>query len=229
MATARVLRSACAAARCGFDPARDLATIVHVHHDGPALLNALVAESIVAPAFPHVLGSLHAGAAGDMRAIDAFLAAVRIGEAAPAAALSQGLHQSTLCLELAAPWDPRSPTGERAASLVRSAARVPASSWFPYDRATAAGNGLGVGCAQWPPTTPPAFVDGAAAQRLPAVPILLLAGERDLSTPLVWAEQEAREAPDGRLLVVPGAGHSVQTKSARNPVVRRMLAGFLDG
>ena len=46
--------------------------------------------------------------------------------------------------------------------------------------------------------------------RLPAVPVLLLAGEQDLSTPLEWARREAATAPRGRLMVVPGAGHSVQ-------------------
>jgi pimeloyl-ACP methyl ester carboxylesterase len=42
---------------------------------------------------------------------------------------------------------------------------------------------------------------------------LLLAGEQDLSTPLEWARQEARTAPQGRLMIVPGAGHSVQLQA----------------
>jgi pimeloyl-ACP methyl ester carboxylesterase len=52
---ARVLRSVCAAQRCGWDPATDLATVVRRLHDGPALLNALVADSVVAPAYPGVI------------------------------------------------------------------------------------------------------------------------------------------------------------------------------
>jgi pimeloyl-ACP methyl ester carboxylesterase len=60
------------------------------------------------------------------------------------------------------------------------------------------------------------------------VPVLLLAGEHDLSTPLEWAQQEAALVPDGHLLVVPGAGHSVQLR-ARDPDVRRTLARFLAG
>jgi pimeloyl-ACP methyl ester carboxylesterase len=63
---------------------------------------------------------------------------------------------------------------------------------------------------------------------LPAVPVLLLAGDRDLSTPLAWARAEARHAPQGRLVVVRGAGHSVQTR-ARNPTVRAALSRFLQG
>ncbi|MBO0851438.1 MAG: alpha/beta hydrolase [Pseudonocardia sp.] len=42
---------------------------------------------------------------------------------------------------------------------------------------------------------------------LPPVPTLLLAGERDLTTPVAWTQQEAARAPKGRLVVVPGARH----------------------
>ena len=43
--------------------------------------------------------------------------------------------------------------------------------------------------------TPPAVPEGAPTARLPAVPILLLSGERDLSTPLTWARVEVAMAP----------------------------------
>ena len=60
------------------------------------------------------------------------------------------------------------------------------------------------------------------------MPVLLLAGERDLSTPLAWAREEAAKAPDGKLVIVPGAGHSVQTR-ARNPRLQSILVRFLAG
>jgi pimeloyl-ACP methyl ester carboxylesterase len=60
----------------------------------------------------------------------------------------------------------------------------------------------------------------------PAVLDALLSGERDLSTPLAWARQEAARAPDGQLLEVPDAGHSVQLR-ARDPDVRRTVERFL--
>jgi pimeloyl-ACP methyl ester carboxylesterase len=58
-ATGRVLRSACAQLRCNWDPAQDLTVVVKRYHDGPQLLNALVAESIAVPSFSEVLGPLH--------------------------------------------------------------------------------------------------------------------------------------------------------------------------
>jgi pimeloyl-ACP methyl ester carboxylesterase len=59
-----VLRDVCAAQRCGFDPASDLAAVVRRYHDGPALLDMLVALSVGDPSFPGVPAALHAAAAG---------------------------------------------------------------------------------------------------------------------------------------------------------------------
>jgi len=227
-ASGRVLRSVCAAQHCGWDPAADLSAVVNHLHDGPALLNALVADSVAAPDYPGVIDALHSARAGRPGALEAFLTAVGRGEAAPARFLSQGLHESTLCLELAPPWDPAEPGAKRAATLGTLAASTPESELYPFDRATATGNGLAQGCLGWPPTQPPAVPDGASASDLPPVPVLLLSGGRDLSTPLAWAREEAALAPDGRLLEVPGVGHSVQLR-AGNPDVRRTLARFLSG
>src|SRR5262249_28768313 len=50
-AVARVLRLACAQARCSTDPAADLAAVVARYRNGPALLDALTTISIVDPTF----------------------------------------------------------------------------------------------------------------------------------------------------------------------------------
>ncbi len=224
-ATGRVLRSACVQQRCPWDPAQDLAAVVRARHDGPALLDALVAESIVLPSFPGVPALLHAAREGRVKALDMYLEAVHRGEATPAGELSQGLHESTLCLDLSAPWNAQATTAQRADALARALESVPASALFPFDRATAAGNGMAQACLEWPPTSPPTLATGNPASVL-APPALLFAGGRDLSTPLAWARDEAAHAPHGQLIIVPGAGHSVQLR-ARDPNVRRALAQFL--
>jgi pimeloyl-ACP methyl ester carboxylesterase len=58
----------------------------------------------------------------------------------------------------------------------------------------------------WPEARP----GRANHRRLPDVPTLLLAGDRDLSTPVEWAYQEAAQAPDHKVVVVKGANHSLQ-------------------
>jgi pimeloyl-ACP methyl ester carboxylesterase len=226
--TAPALRDACAEVHCGFDPAADLSAVIRAHHDGPQLLDALVGDSVVTPDFRAALAALHAGAAGDMRGVQALLKSASAGESATADELSQGLHQSTLCLDIASPWDPNARSGQRTRLLAGEAAALPARALFPYDRATAAGNGIGIGCARWPATAPPPLADGDATRPLPPVPVLLLAGDRDLSTPLPWALEEASDATDGQLLVVPHSGHSVQTRS-NDQTMRRTLRRFLDG
>ena len=226
--TARVLRSVCAQQHCGRDPATDLASIVRTRHDGPQLLDALVADSVAFPSFPGVLATLHAAASGHTAGLARFMKAVKVGDAAPAEALSQGLHESTLCLDLPRPWDAERGTAARAALAARLGARIAPRSVFPFDRATAIGNGLLRGCLEWPPTEATTAPPGDPADPLPRIPVLLLAGERDLSTPLAWAREEAASAPDGQLVPVPGAGHSIQLR-ARDPAVRRILARFLRG
>ncbi len=227
-ATARVLRAACAAQHCGSDPAADLAALIRAGEDGPRLQDAIVAESIAFPNFAHVPEILHAAREGRPAALNAFLAGVARGEAAPAPALSQGLHESTLCLDLAPPWNPVSSRAARAAVLSDAGARLPSSAFFPFSRASAVGNGLARNCLQWPPTEPPAVGPVDPAGLLPRVPVLLLAGGRDLSTPLAWARAEAVHAPDRKLIVVPDAGHSVQLR-AGNVTARQALARFLAG
>jgi pimeloyl-ACP methyl ester carboxylesterase len=223
-----VLRSVCAAEHCGWDPVADLAAVVKRLHDGPALLDALVADSVGAPDFRGVLDDLHAARAGRTGPLDAFLADVQRAETVPAGFLSQGLHESTLCPELAPPWNPAAPGAQRSATLSALAASTPEADLYPFDRATAIGNGLAQGCLAWPATRPADVPAGAVSRDLPAVPVLLLSGERDLSTPLPWARAEAALAPRGQLLEVPGAGHSLQLR-ARDPNVRRTVARFLAG
>jgi pimeloyl-ACP methyl ester carboxylesterase len=104
----------------------------------------------------------------------------------------------------------------RPTALARFVARLTTAQVWPFDRATAAGNGLIQTCLYWPATPVPPTAT-ASRTDLPRVPVLLLAGGHDLSTPLAGARAQAARAPDGRLFVVPAAGHSVQNRAAGNP------------
>jgi pimeloyl-ACP methyl ester carboxylesterase len=226
--TATVLRAVCAAQTCPADPARDLAAVVRRYHDGPALFDTLVAMSVGAPAFPGVPAALHAAAARRPAALRALMARVHAADGATAGELSQGLHASTLCADMKMPWGgPDTPLARRPAALARAVARLTTTQVWPFDRATAAGNGIIRTCRYWPPAPAPPAAARPRAD-LPGVPVLLLAGGHDLSTPLAGARAQAALAPDGHLIVVPAAGHSVQSRAAGNPVeaaVRHFLAG----
>jgi len=226
--TAAVLRDVCTRQGCGFDPANDLAAVVRRYHDGPALFDTLVAMSVGAPSFPGVPAALHAAAAGHPAALGTLIAQVHADDAATAGELSQGLHASTLCADMPMPWGgPDTPLAARAAALARAVDRLTTAQVWPFDRATAAGNGFIQTCLYWPPA-PPSPALTAARAGLPRVPVLLLAGGHDLSTPLDGAQAQAARAPDGHLFVVPATGHSVQSRAAGNAAqaeVARFLAG----
>ena len=228
--SAAVLRDVCAAQRCGFDPASDLAAVVRRYHDGPALLDMLVALSVGDPSFPGVPAALHAAAAGHPDALTALMARVRAADAATAGELSQGLHASALCADMPMPWGgPDTPLAGRPAALARAVARLTPAQVWPFDRATAAGNGFIQTCLHWPPSPAPSPASPSpetVRAELPRIPVLLLAGGHDLSTPLAGARAQAALAPDGHLFVVPTAGHSVQNRAAGDPAEAE-LARFL--
>jgi pimeloyl-ACP methyl ester carboxylesterase len=142
----------------------------------------------------------------------------------PAAFLSQGLHASTVCADFPQPWGgPDVPIQARLAAIRRAAAGLTPADVAPFDLATATGNGELLTCEQWPPEGLPV---SAPRQDLPAVPVLLLSGDRDLSTPLEWAQREAAHAPRGRLVVAHHSGHSLQDR-AKDPAVRAAVVQFL--
>jgi pimeloyl-ACP methyl ester carboxylesterase len=223
-AAGRVLRAVCGSS-CTSDPAADLAAVLAKR---PALalplLDTLVTMSVAEPTFAGVPDALRAARGGSPAQLDAIVARYRPDPTTPAPAFSQGLHASALCLDTPFPWGGASTAvARRAPALRRAVARIPTRATWPFPRSIASGNGIVVTCRDWPPVAaPPARVP----RRLPAIPVLLLNGDRDLSTPLAWAQQEARVAPNGRLVVVPGSGHSVQLRAA-NVAARAAVAEFL--
>ncbi len=226
-ATARVLRDACAEQDCGTDPAADLAAVIRAHPGSSRneeILDALVAGSIVAPDFAGIPAALHAAVAGQPAALDQFVDRSTSAERETTAeSLSQGLHAAALCADLPMPWGgPDTAMAGRPAALAAAAGRLVEADVWPFDQQTAAGNAIVQTCLRWPPGPEGHLPAGT----LPGVPTLVLAGDRDLSTPLEWARDEVATAPGARLVVVPGAGHSVQSRDV-GEAGRRAVQEFL--
>jgi pimeloyl-ACP methyl ester carboxylesterase len=222
-AVKRVLHSVCGS-RC----VTDLAAVVRRDHLGPQLLDALTFDSIADPTFRKfwdVPAALHAARRGNRAALNEFLAAAsHFQRDTPAAALDQGLHASALCADWRYPWgNSAAQLARRAAKLRAAVARIPAKRLYPFDARTASGNGFVRQCLPWAPTAPTPLPHGKLR-----VPTLLVNGNHDLSTPLAWARQQLALTPHGKLVVVAGAGHSVQSRAASN-VGRTAVARFLLG
>ena len=134
--TARVLRSVCGQ-RC----VDDLAAVVRRYHDGVDVLDALTTDSIVDPTYRRCFDvpRRYARRATAPRGCStSFVASMHAGDPAPADALDQGLHASTLCADWRYPWGNSSaplagPSG-RAEARGREAAGVRALPLRPRDR-----------------------------------------------------------------------------------------------
>ena len=188
---------------------------------GPHLLSAIGILGIVDPDYSGLPELLHAAAGGETGPLGGFLDGFRTETRVPATDLSQGLHASTLCAEAVWPWEGDSPLDGRATALDAFVASVPEQALWPFDRATLRDNGLAVTCLNWPPTPEPVPAP-PDDEDLPDVPVLMLVGERDLSTPVELARQEEARAGRVEFVVVPDAGHSLQTRgpdAARDAVV----------
>lgn len=216
------LREACRTVHCPGDPARGLAVVVRRDGNGPAMLDLLTVMSIVDPTFGPLLPALHDAARGDEGPLDGLMASYHQGMEAPADLLSQGLHASALCSDSHFPWgSSAAPMSGRESAVRRAVARHSAADLWPFDAVTATGNGFIRQCLPWPRTPDaPLPRDGD----LPDVPTLLLAGTRDLSTPLPWATDELQHAPGGRLVVVAGAGHGTVRQGGKG---RAAMQAFL--
>ena len=221
-AVKRVLRSVCGT-RC----VSDLAAVVRRDRLGPQLLDALTFDSIADPTYRkiwNVPAALHAARRGNRKPLNRFLTdASDYQRATPAAALDQGLHASALCADWRYPWgSSAAPLAGRAVKLRAAVARIPAARLYPFDARTAVGNGFVRQCLPWTPTKPTPLPQGKLQ-----VATLLVNGNHDLSTPLAWAKKELALTTHGKLVVVPGAGHSVQSRAVS--VGRRAVARFLLG
>ncbi len=238
-AVGRVLRAACQTAPvCGFDPAKDVAWLARHRGDGVRIFDMLVTYEFidptfrdpnppqVPPGFGDVVGALHAARLGDAAHLDELIQGLDKGGGKPAE-FSSGLHAATLCADMRFAWGSDAVAESlRGPALATATASLTASQVWPFDTETAAGDGLMQTCLNWP-VTPPA-AEAPPCSRLPAVPVLLLVGDHDLSTPLEWAREEAAHASRGTLVIVRGAAHSIQSREPGDQG-RKALFAFLLG
>jgi pimeloyl-ACP methyl ester carboxylesterase len=233
-AQARVLRLACTAApACGFDPAQDLADLVRSRSasDGVLLFDMLVTYEFVDPTYRNpgagdVIDAIHAARNGDPAALNRLLQ--ELGPADPDddyRSFSSGTHAATLCADMRFVWGTSAtPSALRAPALAVAQRLLPASAVWPYTQAVAVGQGFDQTCRYWPVEKP----GSDTATRLPDVPVLLVNGDHDLSTPMEWAKLEAATAPDAKLVIVPGASHSIQNRELGH-AGRDAVISFLKG
>ena len=121
-----------------------------------------------------------------------------------AADLSFGLYAATSCRDGAFPWTPDTPVAGRQALLTQAISALPAGTFGRFG-SWAAKLGNADFCLDWPS---PSGGEPLGAGPLPNVPVLAISGGFDIRTPTENATEVLSRFPQGRLLTVPGVGHS---------------------
>ena len=168
--------------------------------------------------------AVHAALRGQVRALLRLVQLDRETALTPAEDLSMALFTATVCDDGPFPWDPDTPLAQRPGLLAAARSALPAGSTGPFGL-WATDIGPAVFCLTWPPQ---ARRPGIGSGPLPNVPVLVFAGERDLRTPASNAAAIAARFPQGRLVTVPGVGHSVLGTDLTN-CAQNALAVWLSG
>jgi pimeloyl-ACP methyl ester carboxylesterase len=140
--------------------------------------------------------------------------------------LSFGLYAATNCADGGLPWPANTPPANRRALINAAVAGLAPGSLGPFGN-WAARVGRAYFCEQWPSPAGDAVL---APGPLPNVPVLALNGGIDLRTPTSSAVAVVALFPQGKLIEVPGVGHSVTGADASfcsQRAVRAWILGTL--
>jgi len=169
------------------------------------LSGAVIDSDLNAGLAAELPAAVHAALRGRTRALLRLVQLDRQAALTPAEDLSMGLFTATVCDDGPFPWDPETPLSQRPGLLAAARSALPPGSTGPFG-IWATDIGPAAFCLLWPPQ---ARRPDIGSGPLPNVPVLVLAGERDLRTPASNAAAIAARFPQGRLVTVPGVGHSV--------------------
>lgn len=149
--------------------------------------------------------AVHAALRGQTRPLLRLVQLDRESSVLSAEDLSMGLLAATVCDDGPFPWQPETPLSQRPALLDAARNALAPGATGPFGK-WATDIGPAALCLLWPPQ---ARRPGIGSGPLPNVPVLVLAGERDLRTSASNAAAIAARFPQGHLLTAPGVGHSV--------------------
>jgi pimeloyl-ACP methyl ester carboxylesterase len=121
--------------------------------------------------------------------------------------LSSALYAATVCRDGPFPWDPNTAPAARPPLLQQAIASSPPGTFGQFGP-WAAAFGNADFCTGWPSPTGNAPL---GVGPLPNVPMLAVSGSFDMRTPTNGAQSVVTRFPQGRLLLVPGVGHSTVT------------------
>jgi pimeloyl-ACP methyl ester carboxylesterase len=144
----------------------------------------------------------------------------------PPRAFSVATNVATTCEETLLPWARTAPVEDRRRQATALVDSLPAAAFSPFDRLTALDGDVLRLCERWEASaTAPTLAEGPA----PDVPVLLLAGEDDLRTPVESARRVAARFASARLLVQQETGHIAFLSEDETCALRALWRFFTGG
>jgi pimeloyl-ACP methyl ester carboxylesterase len=195
--------------------------------NGEELLTLMVDSDLNPGIAAEAPAAVHTALAGNVRPLlrifDLDLATSHF----PAEDLSFGLNAATNCADGRFPWSPGTAPSARQAAIDTAVANLPAGALGPFGN-WAARVGTAYFCEQWPT---PAGNTSLGPEAYPNVPMIALDGGYDMRTPAQNALDVVNKFPQGKLLVVPGVGHSVtgaDVSGCSQNYIRQWILGTLN-
>jgi len=187
-----------------------------VHVDGRLLLELATAADLNSGVAVELPAAVREALEGRPRLLEHLAALVAQQSSAD---VNSAVLYATTCNDGPFPWRPDTPVARRGAMLAGAVASLRPARLHGFG-AWAAG-ATAAQCLGWPSSQAP-----AATGKLPDVPVLVLAGDRDVRTPLADGTAVATSFHRGRVLVAPGVGHmAVSSSHCTNRAVRTWMSG----
>jgi pimeloyl-ACP methyl ester carboxylesterase len=190
--------------------------------DGQTLLSMGYESDLSSAVSSQLPAAVDAALAGWMLPLERLVFMDAVFNATSPGDVNTALFLSTDCGDGPFPWQPNDTPETRRSALDAAIAALPPGASGPFG-SWALQSLLPWACLDWPA---PAGGAVLGAGPLPNVPVLVLSGDRDIRTPTAGAVAIASRFPKGRVLVVPGAGHSVLNHSA---CAADAVRGWLNG
>jgi pimeloyl-ACP methyl ester carboxylesterase len=195
--------------------------------NGENLLSTMVDADLTPGLAAEAPAAIHAALHGNPRPLLRLYDLDLVSNELSAEDLSFGLNAATNCADGQFPWAPATPPAARQSAIDTAIANLAPGSLGPFGN-WAAKMGTAYFCEQWPTPTGNAPLGPGP---LPDVPMIALDGGFDLRTPVANAVQVLKQFPHGKLLVVPGVGHSVtgaDVSGCSQNYVRQWILGTLN-
>jgi pimeloyl-ACP methyl ester carboxylesterase len=174
---------------------------------GVDLISAIVDADLNPGLAAELPAAVHAALKGSMQPLARLVDLDMSGNEEASIDLSSALYAATVCRDGPFPWTPDTPTSARPALEQSAISALPPGTFGPFG-SWAAQLGNADFCLGWPS---PAGGAALGSGPLPNVPVLAVSGGFDMRTPTAGATSVVARFPQGRLLVVPGIGHSTVT------------------